>query len=165
MPSSIEEKIAKHKTIDFVQKHEDCFQRSLEIGHITASAWLLNHDRSKALLMHHKKLNNWFQLGGHCDGDSNTLNVALKEAQEESGILDIVPVHTSIFDIDVHFIPANAKDKGHYHYDIRYLLQVMKDQALLGNAESNALQWVTKDITQLPTVEASIVRMFNKWAA
>ena len=47
--------------------------------------------------MHHTKLDRWFQLGGHCDGEANVLAVALKEAQEESGIMDIAPVSFEIF--------------------------------------------------------------------
>ncbi len=158
-----EEEILKQEMISFIKKNEHCFERSLEAGHITASSWILNYDRSKALLMHHKKLDKWLQLGGHCDGDHNTLKVALKEAQEESGIADIMPIRNNIFDIDIHFIPANAQEKGHYHYDIRYLLQITKDQLAPGNDESNALRWITKDVMELPTSDPSMLRMFNKW--
>ncbi len=42
---------------------------NLAAGHFTASAFLLNHDQTKFLLMHHKKLNKWLQLGGHCESD------------------------------------------------------------------------------------------------
>ena len=68
----------KQQIINFINTHEDCFERSLAIGHITASAWLVSKDGSQALLMHHTKLNRWFQLGGHCDGDSDTCAVAVK---------------------------------------------------------------------------------------
>src|SRR5437667_133885 len=93
-PTAPEELEAKKRIIEFVQQHEDCFQRSLDIGHITGSAWLLNRDGTKALLLHHAKLDKWLQLGGHCDGDHDVLRVAIREAQEESGIGNIVPVST-----------------------------------------------------------------------
>ncbi len=158
------EEIASKQTIlAFVDTYADCFERSLEVGHITGSCWLLNKDGSKALLLHHAKLNGWFQLGGHCDGDPDVLAVALKEAQEESGILGIVPVHAHIFDIDVHLIPANSKEKEHYHYDIRFLLQVVSDEHVVQNRESKELRWIGKDIQLLPTKEQSVVRMFEKW--
>ena len=86
-----QEKEFKSRIISFVKKHKDCFERSLEIGHITASCWLLNNDHTKALLMHHTKLDMWVQPGGHCDGDSDVVAVALKEAREESGIQGIEP--------------------------------------------------------------------------
>lgn len=160
-----EEIVAKEKIISFVKKYSDCFERTLEVGHITASAWLLNKQATHALLTHHAKLNLWLQLGGHCDGNSNVLEVALKEAQEESGIIAIQPVSSAIFDIDVHLIPANSKEKAHYHYDVRFLLQVKSNENIITSNESKELRWIEKDIMQLPTKELSVQRMFTKWIA
>ena len=157
------EKPFKAQIIEFVENHEDCFERSQLSGHITASAWLVNKDNSKALLMHHTKLDRWFQLGGHCDGDSDVLAVAIKEAQEESGINSIAPLSSDIFDIDVHKIPARKNEPEHYHYDIRFILQVTSDEDVVQNRESKELRWISKDPAELPTNEPSVVRMFNKW--
>lgn len=158
-----EEIVAKEKILTFIRNHENCFERSLEVGHITASCWLLNKDHSKALLMHHTKLNRWLQLGGHCDGNPDTLAVAIKEAQEESGINDIEAVSPAIFDIDVHLIPESPKEKAHYHYDIRYILHVTSDEKIVQNGESKELRWISKNRAELPTNEPSVVRMFIKW--
>lgn len=147
----------------FMQENPLCFERSLEKGHITASAWLLNKDTSHALLMHHRKLNAWFQLGGHCDGNQDVLAVAIKEAQEESGIHAIVAVTEDIFDVDIHLIPESAKEKAHFHYDIRFLLQVASDEHVVQNNESKELRWIRKELSALPTQNPSVVRMFNKW--
>jgi len=153
----------KDEMLSFIQKQTDCFERSLAMGHITASAWLLNKDGSQALLMHHAKLNIWVQLGGHCDGDSDVMAVAIKEAQEESGISHIIPVNDHIFDIDIHFIPENSREKAHYHYDVRFLLQVASDEMVALNNESKELRWIDKDLEALPTQEQSVTRMFHKW--
>ncbi|MCK9543288.1 MAG: NUDIX hydrolase [Novosphingobium sp.] len=153
----------KSRIIDFVNLYSECFKRSLSIGHITASSWLLNKDHSKALLLHHNKLNRWFQLGGHCDGNSDVLAVSIKEAQEESGILGIAPVCNEIFDIDIHLIPENPKEKAHYHYDIRFLLHVTSDEEIIKNHESKELRWISKDINDLPEKSDSLIRMFTKW--
>jgi 8-oxo-dGTP pyrophosphatase MutT (NUDIX family) len=161
-PSAPEEQAYKKRMISFLQAYPDCFKRTLEIGHFTASAWLLNKDHSQALLMHHRKLDMWVQLGGHCDGNENILEVALKEAQEESGIDDIEAVSTDIFDIDIHLIPANSKEKEHYHYDVRFLLHVTGNQDIIQNHESKALRWFSKD-QDLPTKERSVIRMAEKW--
>ncbi len=147
----------------FVEVHEDCFERSLEIGHVTASCWLLNRDGSKALLLHHAKLDRWFQLGGHADGHPNVLEVALKEAQEESGIQQIQPVSSEIFDLDIHLIPANPKEKAHFHYDVRFLLQVVSDEEVKSNRESKQLLWIGKELKESPTDNPSILRMMTKW--
>ena len=162
-PKAPEEIAFKKDILAFIEKYEDCFKRSLEVGHITASAWILNNDKSKALLMHHAKLDKWFQLGGHCDGNPDVLAVALKEAQEESGIQKIVPISREIFDIDIHLIPANSREKEHYHYDIRFLLQVTSSEDIIQNRESKELRWINKNSKELPTNNPSVIRMFNKW--
>lgn len=162
-PYDTQEVEYKKIIMKFLEEYIDAFERSLEVGHITASAWLVNKDNSKALLMHHRKLNIWVQLGGHCDGNTDALAVALKEAQEESGIMDIQPVKTDIFDIDVHLIPENKKEKAHYHYDIRFLLQVKSDEDFVVNEESHALAWIDKNRNNVPTNERSVARMFDKW--
>ncbi len=162
-PVNSEEIEAKRDIINFIKKYENCFERSLAIGHITASCWLLSKDKTKALLMHHTKLDMWVQLGGHCDGNPDPLEVAVKEAQEESGIQNIYPINNEIFDIDIHFIPANSKEAGHYHYDVRFLLGVNSDEDIVRNSESKELRWIGKEKNQLPTYSLSVVRMFNKW--
>ncbi len=162
-PSDQDEIDYKDDIIEFVQDNEECFERSLEHGHITASTWLLNKEGDKALLTHHKKLNRWFQLGGHCDSDSDILASAIREAQEESGIENIKPVHNQIFDVDVHFITGNAKEEKHYHYDVRFLLQVQSDEKVKISSESKDLRWVSKNLDELPTDEVSVTRMFKKW--
>ncbi len=160
---TLEEKIYKTRMLKFLDKHSDAFERSLQIGHFTASAWLLSEDGSQALLMHHAKLNLWVQLGGHADGDTDLLAVAIKEAQEESGIMGIEPVSPEIFDIDIHSIPANTKEAAHEHFDVRFLLRVSSDEKVIPNKESKELRWIGKDKAELPTNQRSVVRLFEKW--
>jgi len=160
-----EEALFKERTIAFIKKHPECFERSLSEGHITASAWLLNKQGTKALLMHHAKLEMWVQLGGHCDGNPSVLDVAIQEAQEESGVMQIAPVSRAIFDLDIHEIPEKGGLKAHLHYDIRFLLQIVSGDAPRKNHESKQLLWVDKGSSQLPTDSRSVVRMFLKWNA
>ena len=153
----------KNRTINFTKEHEDCFERTLLVGHITGSAWLLNKEEDKALLLHHTKLDRWFQLGGHCDGDFDVCAVALKEAQEESGINEIKVMNPEIFDIDIHTIPARKNEPEHDHYDIRFLLKVTSNEQLVQNRESKELRWISKGPKELPTQARSVTRMFEKW--
>lgn len=164
-PTDPYEIACKQRIITFINQHPDCFERSLACGHITASCWLVNKDLSKALLMHHAKLNMWVQLGGHCDGDPDVLAVAIKEAQEESGIQNIVPVSSEIFDLDIHVLPAHSKEADTLHYDVRFLLKVAGDKDIIQNEESKELRWIGKNRAELPTKEESVVRLFRKWIA
>ena len=156
-----EEQEMLQRIIQFVNDYEDCFKRELSVGHITGSAWIINRERTHVLLTHHKKLDRWLQLGGHSDGDANTLNVALKEGREESG-LDVKPLSEDIFDVDVHLIPARKQDPEHYHYDVRFLLEADSNQPFVVSEESHDLAWVA--LEDLPNLvdERSMLRMLEK---
>ncbi len=161
-----EQQITADAMCDFISTTPDCFERSHREGHITGSAWLVNPAGDKVLLTLHRKLKRWMQTGGHADGDPEPLRVALREAEEESGICGIVPLHRSIFDIDIHLIPANpAKNEpAHYHYDIRYLLQA-PDEIFHISAESDALAWWThRDFRQRAAeLDPGIMRMAERY--
>ncbi len=165
VPSNEHENLCKKDMVSFIAQHEDCFERTCMVGHITGSAWLLSKDHSKALLMAHVKLGTWLQLGGHCDGNPDVRAVAIKEAQEESGIQSIEVLSPAIFDIDIHRIPARAEVDEHYHYDVRFLLHVTSDEEVVQNSESQGLRWIGKNAAELPTDELSVKHMFDKWIA
>ncbi|MDP1974627.1 MAG: NUDIX hydrolase [Alphaproteobacteria bacterium] len=162
-PEDINEINYKQRILDFLSTHQNPFARSLKIGHFTASAFLLNTDKTKFLLMHHKKINLWLQPGGHCDGNPDVLAVAIKEAQEESGIMEIIPISTKIFDIDIHTFPGSEKDPEHYHYDVRFLLKTVGNDHFIQNEESHALRWVDLYSSSELSLEHSIKRMVHKY--
>lgn len=165
-PSDSQEQKNKDAIIQFVSQYENCFSRELTVGHITGSAWVVDSSGDHVLLLHHKKLGIWVQPGGHCDGNGNVLAVAIKEAQEESGIENIEPISQDIFDLDVHYIPGNSKEAEHYHYDIRFLLRVMNNKQPIKNDESHDVQWFSVHEKELfPTSMRSVTRMLDKWIA
>lgn len=156
------EESMRRRIIAFVEKYPDCFERSLPIGHITGSAMIVNSMRTKTLLTHHHKLDKWLQLGGHSDGDPDTLNVALREAEEESGLKGIVAVSEKIFDVDVHLIPARKSEPEHYHFDVRFLFEADDALPLLVSSESKDLAWIPLGRIAEYTTEESVVRMVRK---
>jgi 8-oxo-dGTP pyrophosphatase MutT (NUDIX family) len=83
------EKACANQIKTFLGRYDTCFNRELSVGHMTGSAWIVNRLGTHTLLTHHKKLNKWLQPGGHADGDSDILQVAKREADEESGLTDL----------------------------------------------------------------------------
>ena len=149
--------------IEFVSANPDCFERNLEIGHITGSAWVVNRAGTHVLLTHHKKLNMWVQLGGHADGDADVLRVARREAEEESGLAGLELVPGGIFDVDVHRIPARREEPEHFHWDIRYAFRTAGGEAYRVSVESHELRWIEIRSLESVTQEESMFRMARKW--
>ncbi|MCS6807775.1 MAG: NUDIX hydrolase [Bacteroidota bacterium] len=165
-PTNDDEQRIREVMIQFIHEHHDCFMRELQVGHITASAWVLNATLSKVLLIQHRKLNKWVQIGGHCDGDNDVLRVALREVVEESGIFDIVPFSPEIFDIDIYTVPecrtAEGLEPAHLHYDVRFIVIADDTFPLSHNSEVRDIQWVAlEDVSKL-TQEQSVLRMVAK---
>lgn len=104
------------------------FQNQNWDGHITCSMLITNIEKTRVLLMFHKKLQFWLQFGGHSDGDSDTLATAIREFHEESGIQIEPEIIWWIFDVDIHDIPVDLKWRPvHQHYDILYLASIPED--------------------------------------
>ena len=141
--------------------HKDCFQRTHLPGHITGSAWIVNPDKSKTLLVHHAKLNKWVQPGGHADGEEDILNVALREGEEETGLKNLRP-STKIFDIDIHPIPERKDFPEHFHYDIRFLVQADEHDPVIVSEESHDVRWINLNELEKFTAERSVLRMKEK---
>jgi 8-oxo-dGTP pyrophosphatase MutT (NUDIX family) len=140
----------------------DCASRSLLHGHLTASAWILNSSRTHVLMTHHRKLNRWLQLGGHADGDLDLERVALREAQEESGLKSVHCVERVPFDVDVHTIPARTNVPEHLHYDVRFLFAADEAEPLVMSDESLDLAWVALQHLKKDDPDASIQRLIAK---
>ena len=161
-PFNPEETQFKLQMIEFINQNPDCFERSLLIGHVTGSAWIVDKSQQFTLLTHHRKLDKWFQTGGHCDGDSDVLNVAIKEAMEETGLTDIQAISANIFDIDIHEIPERKGVPTHLHYDVRFLLEADMNEPLIISSESSDLAWIELSKVSQLNDSQSIMRMALK---
>ncbi len=147
----------------FLQSHPDVFERRHVAGHFTGSAWLVSADGRNVLLMHHRKLGRWLQPGGHADGDRALGDVALREAQEETGVAQL-RVEGEVFDIDRHRIASRATEPEHWHYDVRHVVRAGVDDRFVINHESLALAW--RPIAEVAVdvgLDVSLRRMAQKW--
>ncbi len=152
---------------DLVESEPRCFERDCYApGHVTASCWIVAADDGRVLLTHHRKLGRWLQLGGHADGETDVLGVALREAREESGMSDFEPVPAlgpdGLLDLDVHLIPARRGEPAHEHHDVRFLLRAGAAQALARSAESIDLRWFAPAELAALDLDESVLRLHRK---
>ncbi|MBC8346512.1 MAG: NUDIX hydrolase [Candidatus Marinimicrobia bacterium] len=150
-------------SIQFLDSTPLCFNRNNLYGHFTGSAWVIDETREWVLMTHHRQLNQWLQLGGHADGCSNLLTVALEEAKEESGLTDFRVLSQDIFDLDVHHIPQYKDVPSHLHFDIRFILECQHGtDNIVVSDESHDVAWIHKNDVLNKNSEESMVRMLKK---
>lgn len=158
-----QEKIYRADFLSFIYANDKCFERSLLEGHITGSAWILNQNKDKALLTHHKKLDRWLQLGGHADGEADIIMVSTKEAFEESGLSSLKLHSPNIFDLDIHPIPEHKGIPKHLHYDVRFLFTADENEPFTVSNESKNLAWIPLEkLDKYTQNNESILRMAKK---
>lgn len=131
-------------------------QRTNFVGHVTASAFIVNPATKQVLLLQHKSLGTLLQPGGHVEpADKTILAAAEREVMEETGLsrsqLQLKSLYADNpqvpFDIDTHVIPENPKkgEPGHYHHDFRYLFVTKERDVTIDPRESNGFAWVDWD--------------------
>ena len=76
---------------------DDILTRKNDIGHFTASCWIVNKEKTKVLMVYHNIYDSWSWTGGHADGDEDLLRVSLKEAKEETGLKNVESLSNKIF--------------------------------------------------------------------
>ncbi len=147
--------------IALLYHHEALFRTHLP-GHITGSAFIVNSPRTHTLLVHHARLNRWLQPGGHADGEAAVANVARREANEETALINLRLVSSSIYDLDIHPIPSRAETPAHDHYDIRYLFEGNMNDKIAVSEESHDVRWIPLDELERFNNEPSLLRLRNK---
>lgn len=155
--------------LDFVNSSERCCHRTHLEGHCTGSAFVTSPDHQKVLLLFHPFLQRWLQPGGHADGNPDLLEVARREAHEETG-LPLEALQPAIFegsqrvpfDLDIHPIPARKNEPAHFHYDLRFLLLADPALPLQPESEEMKVEWLALSEVHNRTDEESVLRMVRK---
>ena len=164
-PSDPREADSLERVRRFLEAPANPFARENPEGHVTGSAVVARPDGSAFLLVYHRKLSRWLQPGGHTEeDDASVFDAALREAQEETGIVRFdEPLSRSVLDVDVHAIPARGRDPAHAHFDIRYLL-TSSEAEHSGNAEDprRPMRWVTFEDARKMGVDDSLLRALEK---
>ena len=141
--------------------YKNCFERSLLHGHFTASVWVINESKDKALFTH-REIQLLVALV-YADGNEDLRIVAMQECQEESGLSDFQFLSDRIFDIDIHTIPELKGVPEHDHYDVRFIFKAKESDLLTISEESHDVAWIPfSHIAKKTGSNDSILRMLNK---
>ena len=113
-PKCIQEENDKKIMLEYIEKNSNVYTRDNEVAHMTASSWIVNKTKTKVLMVYHNIYNSWSWTGGHMDGETDYLSVAIKEAKEETGITNLVPLNKGeIYSLEILPVLGHIK-RGKY---------------------------------------------------
>ena len=149
-PENEQEEADKKGILAFLAANENAFTRDNIIAHMTASAWVVNHDRTKVLMVYHRIYDSWSWTGGHADGEENLLAVALREVTEETGVSSVTPVSDDIFSLEILTVDGHEKHgsyvPSHLHMNVTYLLEADEEEPLtVCEDENKGVAWFGLD--------------------
>ena len=153
--------------LDFLRKNSDAFYRTNLLAHMTASAWVVNPQRSKVLMVYHRLYDSWSWAGGHADGEEDLLAVALREVREETGIQRLRPVTEESYSLEVLTVDGHEKHgryvPSHLHLNVTYLLEAEEDQPLrVCEAENSGVAWFSLEEALKASTEPWFVERIYK---
>ena len=150
IPYNEQEKSDRNVMLKYINDFDDVLTRNNEYGHFTASGWVVNNKRTKVLMVYHNIYKSWSWTGGHSDGDSNLLNVAIKELKEETGVKNVKPILDDIFSLEIICVNGHVKEEkyvsSHVHLNVSYFLEADENDALkVKEDENSGVKWVDID--------------------
>lgn len=165
-PCCEQEERDKKLILDFIDNNADAFFRSSAIAHMTASAWVVNRERTKTLMVYHKIYDSWSWTGGHADGETDLLSVALREVTEETGVT-AHPVSDEIFSLEILTVDGHEKRgeyvSSHLHLNVTYLLEAdERDELRVCEDENKGVAWFTLDEALKASTEPWFVERIYK---
>lgn len=151
VPRCEQEEGDKRVMLDYIDRFPaTILTRENEYAHITSSGFIVNADATKVLFIHHDIYKVWAWTGGHADGDSDLLSVALREAREETGVVHVRPLCTAIASLDILPVWGHVKRgrwvSSHQHLNVSYLLTADENDPLASRpGENSGVAWLSAE--------------------
>ena len=167
-PFNEQEARDKAVILRFLEQNDDAFLRENLIAHMTASAWVVNPKRDRVLMVYHKIYDSWSWTGGHADGETDLLSVALREVTEETGVTHVRPVSGEIFSLETLTVDGHEKRgqyvPSHLHLNVTYLLEADDAEPLrICEDENKGVAWFSLDGALAASTEPWFVkRIYTK---
>lgn len=146
VPYNEQERNDKCVMLGLLDTQADILSRDNRTAHFTASSWLINAARTRVLMVYHNIYHSWSWTGGHADGEADLLQVAMREAMEETGVKNIRTVSKDIFSLEILTVDGHIKRgsyvPSHLHLNVTYLLEADEQETLCVKPDENSgVRW------------------------
>src|SRR6056297_3917273 len=167
-PQIDSEKSDKQIILDYIKLvGDDILYRKSQLAHITSSGFILNESMTKTLMVHHNIYQTWAWTGGHADGDRDLLEIAIKEAKEETGIETITPLIDEILSLDILTVKRHYKRgkyvSAHLHLSAAYVLIAQEHEELMIKPDENSdVAWIAVEEMDKMSNEPEMIPVYQK---
>lgn len=166
VPFNEQEEKEKEVILKYMDTFDNLLTRDNEFAHFTASCWIVNKNRSKVLMVYHNIYKSWSWVGGHADGNENLLQVALKEAKEETG-LNVKPISNDIYSIEILGVANHKKGNQqiatHLHLNVTYLFEGDEEERTTIKPDENSdIGWFLLDDAIKASNEPHMKEVYKK---
>lgn len=166
-PYNEQEENDKEMLLEYIDTFKDVLTRENRMCHFTASNWIINKQRTKILMAYHNIYKSWAWTGGHADGNENLLEVALKEATEETGLKNLKVLSDGIYGIEILTVDSHIKRgkfvPAHLHLDCCFLLEAGEEEELkIKEDENSGVKWFDIDEIMNVTNEEQMKPIYMK---
>ncbi len=167
-PYNEQEEKDKHTILKYIDTFNDVLTRNNEFGHFTVSSWVVNKEKTKVLMIYHNIYKSWAWTGGHADGETDLLNVAIRELKEETGVKNVKILEDNIFSLEIICVNGHVKKgkyvSSHVHLNLTYLLEVdEKEELRIKEDENSGVKWVNiEDIEKVSSEKWVVDNIYKK---
>lgn len=146
---------------------DNILTRNNLFAHMTCSSMIYNKSMDKVLMIYHNIYQSWSWTGGHADGDSDFLRVALKEAREETGIVTLSPITPNIISLDVLPVWGHKKNgsyvSSHLHLNVTYSFIANElDTVTIKQDENSDVAWIPISRLESYVTEPDMIPVYQK---
>ncbi|MBR6824815.1 MAG: NUDIX hydrolase [Firmicutes bacterium] len=169
-PSCAAESALRQQLLQDIENRAEALLSRAVTPHLTASLWVMDRTCQEVLMVHHNIYNSWSWTGGHADGDADLLAVAVREAEEESGVRQLQLPTAQLLALELLPVIAHTRRgepvPAHHHYCAVFAAFAEPTLPLTHRPDENsAARWLPADALADFVTESAMLPLYDKLTA
>ena len=171
VPGDAREEAEQREILRLIAREGDAIlSRESALFHMTASSIIVSPDRTRTLMAYHRIYDSWAWTGGHADGERDFEAIAMREAQEETGICGLRRLGAGIASMEILPVWAHVRRgvqvPSHLHLNVSYLFEADDSLPLrIAQQENSAVGWIALSELERRVSEPTMLPIYGRLLA